>query len=223
MQDRSMTGLVFTGGEGPEPARCRDILAEARDAAGGALVCAADSGLALAEAAGIRPDCVIGDMDSLPDADRRLAVYPADTVARFPHDKDPTDTELAIRILREKGCDDIRIAGGGGGRTDHLLALCRLFEGAEPPSRWYTAREEIRPLLPGETIEAAAPDAGLPVSVFPVGRGPHSAQSRGLRWPLDGLDFDGGAYSLSNRAETGTFRVTSQSGRFLIIQSWRFV
>jgi thiamine pyrophosphokinase len=153
-------GIVFTGGEGPD--RCRAILEAARAEHGTPLVAAADSGLSAAEAAGIEPDWIIGDMDSV-DAGR-LAAYGPDRILRYPADKDYTDTELAVSLLREKGCRRIWIAGGGGGRIDHLFAIRSLFEREQPPERWLTSREDIRCLQSPGALECTfVPErAGLP-------------------------------------------------------------
>jgi thiamine pyrophosphokinase len=112
---------VITGGEGPAPEALREI------ARGADLLAAADSGLVAAEEAGLSPDWVLGDMDSL-DNPARLGKYPSERVIRYPREKDFTDTELALALLKEKGCDEIWLAGGGGGRTDHLFAIFSLFE-----------------------------------------------------------------------------------------------
>ncbi|MDR0403051.1 MAG: thiamine diphosphokinase [Treponema sp.] len=218
-------GIVFTGGEGPQPDRCRAVLEEARDAGGNPLVAAADSGLSAAEAAGIRPDWIIGDMDSLgtryspvggvPDA--RLAAYRPEQVLRYPADKDYSDTELAVSLLREKGCRRIWIAGGGGGRIDHLFAIRSLFEREEPPERWLTSREDIRCLQSPGALEAAAGENPCPVSVFPLGTGPWKAASAGLKWPLAGLVWERGFFGLSNEAPDGVFTIRAEKGRFMVI------
>ncbi|MDR2259237.1 MAG: thiamine diphosphokinase [Treponema sp.] len=204
-----MRGILFTGGEGPEPETCR-CLAE-----GAALIAAADSGLVRAEAAGLRPDWVLGDMDSLDDP-RRLETYPPGRVLRHPRDKDYTDTELAFSFLLEKGCDEIWLIGGGGGRADHLFALRSLFERDPCPARWITAGEDMYCLKgPGELALSIA--AGGLLSVFPLGDGPWEAQSGGLKWPLEGLSWNRGFFGLSNVAETGDFFIRAGAGRFMVI------
>jgi thiamine pyrophosphokinase len=204
-----MRGLVFTGGEGPGPESCAR-LADRAD-----LIAAADSGLALAENAGLRPDWIIGDMDSLDDPSR-LDKYPPDRVLRFPVCKDFTDTELALDLLWDRGCGDITVAGGGGGRLDHILAMAALFERERFPSRWFTAREKIF-TVSGVFFYRA--EKNRMVSVFPVGNGPWKAQSSGLKWPLDGVAWRRGVFGVSNVVETGDIDVTALSGRFLIIIS----
>jgi thiamine pyrophosphokinase len=225
-----MLGIGFIGGEGPEPEQ-RVALAKAGD-----LIAAADSGLMAAEAAGIRPDWIVGDMDSLDDL-RRLDRYPADRVRTCPRDKDDTDTELLLSLLWEQGCGEVWLIGGGGGRTDHLLAVQALFERDRSPDRWITAAEDIRqvrdvlslkPTGNGQAVSSgeaagggqvsvgeAAP--GSLVSVFPLGTGPWEAESRGLKWPLAGLPWKRGFFGVSNVALTGDVVIRAIQGRFLVI------
>ncbi|HEY9592929.1 MAG TPA: thiamine diphosphokinase, partial [Spirochaetia bacterium] len=172
-------GLLVIGGDGPSPA------ALAKCARDSDIVIAADSGFDACRAAGVEPLLVVGDMDSLSDR-RLLDALPRDRVMIFPRDKDETDTEIGVRILRERGCAHLTIAGGGGGRLDHLLGVVALFERPEPPSRWLTTSEEIL-LVEGEAVIDGC--AGATISVFPVGAGVSGMRSEGLHWPLDGLTF----------------------------------
>ena len=204
-----MLGIVFTGGERPEAGVLKKI-ARAAD-----ILVAADSGLMAMEEAGIKPDWIVGDMDSLDDP-ARLNKYPAGMLLRFPPEKDFTDTELALNLLKDKGCDKIWIAGGGGGRLDHLFAIRALFEREDSPDRWLTGNEEIRCLKDGELIEAKLPRGSL-VSVFPLGEQPWQAESSGLKWPLRGLAWNKGGLGLSNAAQEGSFKIRSVRGRFLVI------
>ena len=132
------------------------------------MLAAADSGLVAVENAGLKPDWIVGDMDSLDDQSR-LDKYAPGQVLRFPPDKDHTDTELALNLLADKGCDEMWIAGGGGGRLDHLFAVRSLFDREPPPDRWFTRNEEIRCLREGMLFNAVLPPGSL-VSVFPIGR-----------------------------------------------------
>ena len=210
-----MRGIVFTGGEGPPPGLCRDILREA----GEALVVAADAGLDACEKAGVEAAWVMGDMDSLAD-ERRLDRY-AGRIIRHPAGKDYTDTELALSFLWEHGADGVWIIGGGGGRTDHLLALAALFERQEKPERWITAGEDICFLGAGtERFFPLTRQTG-PVSVFPLGEPPWEAESRFLRWPLAGLAWNRGFFSISNELAEGNpaggFYLRAIRGGFLVL------
>ena len=212
-------GIVFTGGEGPGLQALGRLLA---DFEAGTLTVAADSGLCLAEAAGLAPDWIVGDMDSLGGEDRgeyRLAKYPRERVIRHATDKDHTDTELALSLLWEKGCDDAWIIGGGGGRIDHLFGIRDLFERERFPSRWFTAAEELRCIEGGNTAGslAATLEPGSLVSVFLLGVGPWKAESEGLKWPLDNVRWERGAYGLSNVAVAEEIAVSARQGRFLVV------
>jgi len=204
-----LKGIAITGGEGPKGQALKK-LAKLAD-----LIVAADSGLAACEEAGIAPDWIVGDMDSLDDI-KRLEKYPPERVVRYPGDKDFSDTELALSLLLEKGCGETWLAGGGGGRTDHLLAICSLFERQKAPDRWFTKSEEIFRLKEGQTRCEGAVIGGV-VSIFPLGAGPWQAESAGLKWPLNGVVWEGGGLSLSNVAQEAPFEIKSKRGNFLVV------
>jgi len=205
-------GIVFTGGEGPERETLRWVCA---GSAAGVLMVAADSGLLTAEAAGFEPDWIVGDMDSLGDK-ARLHSYPAHRVIRYPMDKDYTDTELALNLLWEKGCDDVWIIGGGGGRIAHLFAIRDIFERERFPRRWITANEDIRCLDVNDSLTATF-EPGDVVSVFPLAGGPWKAESLGLKWPLENARWERGLYGLSNVALEHKTAIRAVQGRFMVI------
>ena len=228
-------GLIFTGGEGPQPQRIKAIMEEACTAVSAAgdkpLAVAADSGLLLAESAGVSVDWIVGDMDSLaelaesspgkisgPGFIDRLAAYPPEKILRHPPDKDFTDTELAFFLLRES-CEKIWIIGGGGGRLDQLLGIRSLFERDDPPERWLTSADDIRCIgAASSELAVSGNDPLFPVSVFPLGCGPWEAESTGLKWPLAGLPWARDFIAISNVAPTGTFTIKAKQGRFLVMR-----
>ncbi|MDR2783926.1 MAG: thiamine diphosphokinase, partial [Treponema sp.] len=131
---KNMRGIAFIGGESPPADICR------KAASGAEIIVAADSGLVTAEQADVKPDWIVGDMDSL-DSESRLAGYNPDRIIKYSADKDYTDTELALALLWDKGCVHTTLVGGGGGRIDHLLAIRALFERDPSPDQWITNRE----------------------------------------------------------------------------------
>ena len=241
MIEENRLGLIFTGGEGPLVDQILCIMGEAQILPGNRpVLVAADSGLLLAEKAGLTVDWIIGDMDSLPAEEKgsgvcsqhRLAAYPAEKILKFPEDKDFTDTELAFALLREKNCKRIWIIGGGGGRLDQLFGLRSLFERDDPPERWVTAADDIHCLeapplqgckvsgffIPSELLVSSAHKTPLfPVSVFPLGTGPWEAESTGLKWSLSGLSWHRDFIAISNQAPEGNFSIRAIRGRFLTL------
>ncbi len=205
-----MKGVLFIGGAGPGRTELASVLAEA------AIVVAADAGLDRAIALGVEPDLVVGDMDSLTDRGL-LARFAPERVLTFPTDKDETDTEIGLRVLGERGCDDVTLAGGGGGRIDHLLAIAGLFERPRPPRHWLTEGAEMHLV----TDRAAFTGwQGSTVSVFPLGDGASGLASEGLRWPLNGLAMRRGWPGVSNVAIADPVRVRVAKGRVLVVRLW---
>jgi thiamine pyrophosphokinase len=119
-----------------------------------------------------------------------------------------------VRLLFEKGCRTITIAGGGGGRIDHLLGVAALFERDPAPSSWVTDREDLW-LVAGEAEFCGW--LGSTVSVFPLGERASRMHSEGLQWPLDGLEFRRGSAGISNRATADKVRIAVGIGRLLVI------
>jgi thiamine pyrophosphokinase len=205
-------GLAVTGGDAPSASLCRKI-AEHAD-----IIAAADSGLLRAEDAGLTPDFIIGDMDSLGD-ESRLLKYDEKIIRRYPRDKDYTDTELVFEALCDKQCDEVWLAGGGGGRLDHLFGIRTMFERERCPSRWYTADASVF-IIEGGTTNcrlARSLPCGSIVSVFTLGGGDWKAASGGLKWELDSVRWSRGFFGLSNVTCEDSFFITAESGRFMIV------
>ena len=216
-----MLGIIFTGGDGPDTQFINQLLETQSP-----LIIAADSGLTAAEKAGLKPDWIIGDMDSLDDVSR-LDFYPQERIIRMPHDKDYTDTELAFSLAVKQSCDNIWIIGGGGGRIEHLFAIRSMFERDIFPKRWITDAADIYCICGSEQLRTAGNnegsvlccslEIGAVVSVFPVGGGPWEAESTGLKWQLAGLPWERGFFGLSNVATDGKFSINAKKGRFMIV------
>lgn len=90
------------------------------------LTIAADGGLRNASLLGVKPQIVMGDMDSLNQSEIPEG-------ARFyPVRKDDTDTMLALKTGIEQGCREFILFGALGGRLDHtyanIQALCFLLD-----------------------------------------------------------------------------------------------
>ena len=204
-------GLLLIGGEGP----AGEILAPARQAV--RYVIAADSGFDLAIALGLEPDLLVGDMDSVKRSPQFLA-FPREKIRSYPEDKDETDTELGLRIFREMGLKRILVAGGGGGRLDHLVGCLSLFYRPYAPVAWYTRREHIQ-VIEGEM--AFAGWQGQTVSLFPLSARVDGMHSEGLKWALDGLCWKRGQGGISNLFSAGRGSITVGRGKLLMIRTFQ--
>lgn len=82
----------------------------------GDLLIAADGGYARLKSAGLQPDLVVGDLDSL------LAEPEGAPLLRLPRVKDVTDTWAAVEEGIRRGYHRFALYGCTGGRFDHTLA-----------------------------------------------------------------------------------------------------
>ena len=206
---QSSTGLLLLGSAGPPRALAEPFVAEA------GVVVAADSGFDLAVELGLQPDLVVGDLDSvtrLPE----LARLPVHRVRRADRDKALTDAELGVQVLAEQGCTRIIVAGAGGGRFDHQLAVLGLFERDARLQVWLTAAEHMEAIAGRARFRS---HRGCTVSLFPLSGTAAGLSSRGLRWPLDGIRLRRGHASVSNVVVADEWQVAVETGRLLMIRN----
>jgi len=113
--------LIVSGGEPPLKENLKRLSRHAE------LVLAADIGAKYCLDAGVAPDVVIGDMDSLPlDLADRLGTGGMKVIS-YPRDKDETDTLLALDYAMARGASEIIILSGLGDRFDHSIANLHLL------------------------------------------------------------------------------------------------
>ncbi len=171
------------------------------------VVVAADSGADAALAQGIRPDAVIGDLDSLSDAAR--AALPPERLHLIA-EQDSTDFDKCMRNISAP-----LVIGVGfcGARVDHELATLNTL----------VRRPDRRCLLLGAaTLTFLAPPAlrlplepQTPVSLFPMAA--VEGVSDGLFWPIAGLNFTPDGQIGTSNVATGDVFLNFTSPKMLMI------
>ncbi|TJZ93984.1 thiamine diphosphokinase [Paracoccus gahaiensis] len=155
------------------------------------LLVAADGGADRAHDLGRAPDWVIGDLDSISDAAR--ARVPGGRLLEVA-EQDSTDF---AKCLGRIDAPLIMAVGFAGLRLDHTLAALTALVQPEAPRVVMLASEDVILACPAR-IDLPLP-AGTRVSLFPMG--PARGTSRGLEWPIDGIEMTpGGRVGTSNRA-----------------------
>ena len=220
-------------GDGDVPTRAMLDAAWPGWAADVDLVIAADGGARKADRAGLVPQLVVGDGDSLGEsglAEIRAAGIPLERAAAA---KDESDLELAVLAAVARGAGHLTILGAmGGPRFDHALANAWLL--AHPALDGRTAvlldaRTRVRLLssrAAGGAATAGRAEAilvGAPgdlVSLFPFEADAVGVTTDGLAYPLRDEPLRAGpARGLSN-VRTGTeARVSLRSGCLLIVET----
>ena len=204
-----MKGILIIGGEYPSKEVANRAIANAD------IVVAADSGFDYAVENGIPVDYVVGDMDSTVHLDT-IESMSNEKVMRMSSDKDETDTEIGLKVLKEKGVDEAVIIGGGGGRLDHLLGIVALFHRDIRPDQWYTDREFVISIDRKRIFKGLK---GKTVSFFPVGNATCRMKSKGLKWPLDHLKWERGDVGISNIVKDEEMMVEPVTGRLICMYS----
>ena len=180
------------------------------------LIIAADGGLSALTDAGIRPDVIVGDFDS-------LGYIPENTdnpeIIRLPVEKDDTDMAAACRIAWERGCSALQIYGGSGDRPDHFLANLQLA------AAYSRMGGEVRMITPACTVFAVTDGSidlesgpGVTFSVFC-----HSDQADGVtiggdvQYALEEAQLTNTrALGVSNCMTGTAARITVRSGTLLV-------
>jgi len=199
--------LIVGGGYPPDPKQLHQVVARYP------YTLAADSGLAALVAAGIEPDLVVGDFDSVDRA--LLAEIPRERQRPDPS-PDDTDLEKCIRLALEQGAQRIALAGGSGNRLDHTLNAVSLMV------RYASQAELVLFDASGEATLVAPPGitiTGAPGDLISICPAPSALglESKGLRFPLDKLDLElGGRDGIANELSRPEASITFRSGRFLL-------
>lgn len=155
------------------------------------ILVAADGGADRALELGRLPDWVIGDLDSLSDAAR--ARVPDGRLVQVA-EQDSTDF---AKCLERIDAPLIMAVGFAGLRLDHTLAALTALVQPDAPRVVVLASDDVILACPAR-IDLPLP-AGTRVSLFPLG--PARGTSRGLEWPIDGIEMTpGGRVGTSNRA-----------------------
>jgi thiamine pyrophosphokinase len=157
----------------------------------GAYIVAADGGLDHALAAGLHPDALVGDLDSVSAAGLAWAHTHA-SVHTHATDKATTDTELAIEHALGIRPRRLILIAGVGDRLDHSIAAVGALGAAtlapvESVEGWWGS-DHLLVVTPQRPAAVDAP-AGTTFSVLAM-HGPASGVTiTGARWPLDGVEL----------------------------------
>lgn len=148
------------------------------------ILIAADAGLKHLEKAGVKPDYIIGDFDSLgknPEGDNVTVLKP---------EKDITDMQAAVDKGIESGFESFVLYGATGGRFDHTLANIQLI--ASLASRGFEAC-----IIDGKTVTRAICNSRIDfsdeysgyISVFAHSDICTGVTINGLKYELENAEF----------------------------------
>ena len=206
--------LVIAGGPAPDE--------EITDSLPGAdLVIAADGGADHARRLGIRPDVVIGDLDSVSGAALSWLGERGVEVVEHPVDKDATDLDLAMTHAASLA-DEIVVIDSGAGRIDHSTANTLLLASDRFAHVAVTALTQAGVISVVRGRRELRGEVDDVVSLLAVGGAATGVGTTGLRWPLtDAVLEPGSTLGVSNEFLESTATVTVSGGVLLAVQPVR--
>ncbi len=183
------------------------------------LIIAADGGSQHCIALDLRPDLLIGDLDSMDE--KVLKEWRSDGVKiiSYSQDKDQTDLELALLYAQDQGVSEILVYGAAGGRLDMTIGNLTLL--AHPdltlPITLICGVEEVHLLRQGESLTLNGTPGEI-VSLIPLQPGLSTVTTEGLNYPLtnEALVF-GYTRGISNRLVKEQARIKLESGLLAVI------
>jgi len=178
------------------------------------VVIAADGGANHLARIGVRPDAVVGDLDSIRPEVREWVGE--DRLVHRP-DQEQTDLHKTLAYAIEKrGGTRVTVLGGIGGRIDHAVENLALL------ARW-ADRAELDLCDDSSRVVAVRGEGSFPttpggiVSLLPLGRC-ERVWTTGLRWPLDGEPLDlGERTGVCNQATGDRVTVRVAGGSLLVV------
>jgi len=183
------------------------------------IICA-DGGTQYALAAGLMPQLIVGDLDSLSPAVQAEMRAEGVEIQVHPVKKDQTDLELALTVAVERGAKEILLLTALGGRLDQLLANILLLTRPEWAGvRLSLAEGRQRAWLlrgPDELVLAGRPNDTL--SLLPLTATVTGLDLEQVAWPLaDETITFGTTLTISNSFLGSQARVSLQTGLMLVV------
>jgi thiamine pyrophosphokinase len=178
---------IFLNGSPDSPGLVQHVVRRAD------LVVAADGGARYALNAGVVPDLVIGDMDSLGEELAREVEKRGASLERYPLRKDKMDGHLAVLAARRRGASAADFLCAMGGRPGALFAAPHILLAAERIGLRSTVVADWGRMF---VIEAGFRAVeGLPqdsISIFPLSGSAAGVTLEGMEYPLENATLEPG-------------------------------
>lgn len=186
--------IVFANGD------CNDAICTLANISKKDFLVCVDGGLRHCLAAGLQPNLLVGDLDSLDKASADAINGQHIECVQFPTQKNASDLELTLRTLLDRSIEEVVLLGISGGRTDHVLFNWQLAASRSWPYRLRL----IDDYVDAQVVDSSRPlsitaEAGQTFSVIPLIQNAKGVEIAGAAYPLTGADLPlGSTLGLSN-------------------------
>ena len=208
--------IIFANGELPDIDKAR-VLIRVEDY----IICA-DGGTRHADALGIQPDLIIGDLDSADEALLQKLRGAGANVASYPQDKDETDLELAIHRAIPLEPQQIVIVAALGGRLDQTLANITLLGDPGLGAHDVKLDDGVEEILLCRARAEVHGRIGDLVSLIPWQGAVTEVETAHLKWPLHRETLHPEkTRGISNEMTADTASISVASGQLLLVHRRR--
>lgn len=186
----------------------------------GDFLVAVDGGLRHLKRLGLKPDLLIGDLDSVDAAELAKIVDAGIEVRRFPPAKDQTDLELALEYALKNDYAQIVIAYPFGDRVDHTLGNLNLLTRPDLAGKTFSLDDgQVEARLLDKSAQLSANPGNL-ISLIPWGESVEGITTKGLEYPLINETLvPWQTRGISNVALADSIDIDFKSGCLLVIRT----
>ncbi len=211
-----MNFLIVAGGPDPGVTLLQKCAKQAEK------IYCADRGAQWVYQAGLKPDLVVGDMDSVDPAICDKLEADGVRILRYPVEKDLTDTQIAVETAISDGARAITLLGALGGRVDHTLANIGLMMTYHRRGVRIAIMDNNTAMFVGERIITFRAINGSTVSLFAMEEGVRVLRSEGLYYPLNDVIVPMDAtLCVSNQMTSDRVMLDVRDGALLVVVTAR--
>ena len=178
---------------------------------------AVDGGYLCFRQAGLVPDTLIGDLDSLSEEEHPGSEFLQLKVVHL-HDQDTTDFEKALHWIKHNTkTKNLIILGGLGKRTDHLMTNLLVASVADQSLEitFDDDKEWMRRVTPSCPLSLHG-RKGANLSILPLCES-SGVTTKGLQWELNSENIGGSKIvGQSNRCKSDLVEIKCETGNFFV-------
>ncbi len=179
------------------------------------LIVAVDSGTEQAYKLFLKPNLIIGDLDSIDEKTIKRAEKDEVQILKYETNKNETDFELALKYVIGKEIKDITIIGGEYGEIDHLFGVLTVIISFQEDQQILWIHKDQSVLIPNS--KKIAIGSNVEFSILPF-TNLKNLNISGAQWNLDNENIEfGKSLTLRNISIDNYIEVSVDDGKFCLI------
>ena len=168
----------------------------------------------------LKPDVIIGDMDSIQPEDLKNLKLHNIKIIRYPREKDETDLELALDYVIAQDFNRIVIVAALGGRLDQTLTNLFLLTDPKLRGRRVMLFDGVEYVFLIESNTKLECNIGDRISLVPILGRVDGVVTNGLNYPLNNETlFPEKGRGISNEVLSKNVEIKIKTGRLLCIHT----